>query len=129
MVSDTGRGMTEEVRSHLFEPFYTTKSPGEGTGLGLAQVYGIIRQHEGYIGVVTEVGKGTKFQIYLPAYRKEVQEIEPLTFYTPGRGCGETILLVEDHKPLREAGQKSWNLWAIGFWLPRMGTKRWKPTR
>ncbi len=104
-VSDTGTGMTEEVRSHLFEPFFTTKEPGKGTGLGLAQVYGIVRQHEGYIGVETEVGKGTTFRIYLPASGPEGVVGEEEVVALP-QGQGETILLVEDNEGVREAAQE-----------------------
>ena len=103
-VSDTGTGMTEEARQHIFEPFFTTKPVGEGTGLGLAQVYGIIRQHEGYIGVETEAGKGTTFRIYLPASEAEEEAVAEKVS-APLRGKGETILLVEDKGTLRAAGQ------------------------
>jgi two-component system cell cycle sensor histidine kinase/response regulator CckA len=102
-VSDTGTGMTEEVQAHLFEPFFTTKEPGRGTGLGLAQVYGIIRQHQGYIGVETEVGEGTTFRIYLPLSRAEADIVKDEGSTTPW-GQGETILLVEDNEKLREVG-------------------------
>ena len=71
VVADTGVGITEDVRSHLFEPFYTTKEQGKGTGLGLSTVYGIIRHHGGYIGVESQPGKGARFRILLPALLEE----------------------------------------------------------
>ncbi|MCJ7738102.1 MAG: PAS domain S-box protein [Anaerolineae bacterium] len=104
-VSDTGTGMMDEVRAHLFEPFFTTKEVGKGTGLGLAQVYGIVRQHEGHIAVDTAVGSGTVFRIYLPAYKETLSGEEGEEPSAPLQGQGETILLVEDHEKLREAGQ------------------------
>jgi CheY-like chemotaxis protein len=104
-VSDTGTGMTEEVRAHLFEPFFTTKEVGKGTGLGLAQAYGIVRQHEGYIGVETQLGQGTTFRIYLPAYQEEMKEAKAEEPSILPQGQGETLLLVEDNENLREAGQ------------------------
>jgi PAS domain S-box-containing protein len=103
-VSDTGTGMTEEAQAHLFEPFFTTKEPGAGTGLGLAQVYGIVKQHKGHIGVETAVGKGTTFRVYLPTYEgEEMQRAETEEDSTLPRGKNETILLVEDETRLREA--------------------------
>ena len=104
-VSDTGTGMTEEVQAHLFEPFFTTKEVGKGTGLGLAQVYGIVRQHEGYIDVETKIGEGTTFRVYLPASGVEPEIVEQESPAVP-RGQGETILLVEDEENLREAAQE-----------------------
>jgi CheY-like chemotaxis protein len=98
--------MTEEAQAHLFEPFFTTKEVGQGTGLGLAQVYGIVRQHGGYIGVETELGRGTTFRIYLPAYEEETEETEAEELPVPPQGQGETILLVEDNETLREAGRE-----------------------
>ena len=104
-ISDTGTGMTEEVQDHLFEPFFTTKDVGEGTGLGLAQVYGIVRQHRGTINVDTELGEGTTFHIYLPAHEEKQEETsEPEASPIPP-GRGETLLLVEDEEKLRQAGQ------------------------
>jgi PAS domain S-box-containing protein len=102
-VSDTGTGMTEKVQAHLFEPFFTTKPAGEGTGLGLAQVYGIVRQHEGYIAVETQQEQGTSFSIYLPAYAGAAQA-HPDRPPPPPAGKGEVILLVEDEERLREVG-------------------------
>ncbi|MBN1976516.1 MAG: response regulator [Anaerolineae bacterium] len=103
-VSDTGTGITEDVRLRLFEPFFTTKGEG-GTGLGLAQVYGIVRQHDGHIGVETEIGRGTTFRVYLPACdRGETGEDSHGISVAP-RGRGETILFVEDEDRLREGGR------------------------
>ena len=97
LISDTGTGIAPEIQSRIFEPFFTTKEVGQGTGLGLAQVYGIIRQHDGYIALDSRVGKGTTFNIFLPPH--EVREPRPegglVTVDLP-RGNGETILLVED---------------------------------
>ena len=110
-VSDTGTGIPSHVLDHIFEPFFTTKGRGEGTGLGLAQVDGIVAQHGGYIGVETEVGadcgqsRGTTFHIYLPACKAQDIIVEEETT-APPRGHGETILLVEDNEALRKAGQE-----------------------
>lgn len=102
-ITDTGTGIPEETLPHIFEPFYTTKSPGEGTGLGLAQVYGIVKQHGGHIDVHTIINDGTTFTIYFPCVatdptEKDAQFLEALT-----QGHGETILVVEDHQPTRAA--------------------------
>ncbi|HEY73125.1 MAG TPA: PAS domain S-box protein [Thermoflexia bacterium] len=95
-VSDTGVGIPPDVLPHIYEPFFTTKAPGQGSGLGLAQVYGIVRQHEGYIDVASEVGHGTAFTFYLPAL--PIPQVEPLMLEVaePVQGRGETLLLVED---------------------------------
>jgi signal transduction histidine kinase/CheY-like chemotaxis protein len=105
-VSDTGTGITEEAQAHLFEPFFTTKPAGKGTGLGLAQVYGIVKQHKGHIGVETWEGEGTVFRIYLPAYQEEKKEMEEVKIEEPfvlPQGQGEIILFVEDEKRLQDA--------------------------
>ncbi len=100
-VADTGTGMTPEVRAHLFEPFFTTKEPGQGTGLGLAQVYGIVGVHGGYIDVETEVGAGTAFSIYLPALEASPTQTPASRTSVPPQGQGETVLVVEDEATLR----------------------------
>jgi PAS domain S-box-containing protein len=112
-VSDTGTGIPPKALPHIFEPFFTTKSPGKGTGLGLAQVYGIVKQHEGHIDVKTRMDQGTTFRIYLPAHSTASvkQVLEEAT--TLPQGKGETILLVEDQERIRELGQRV--LESIGY--------------
>jgi two-component system cell cycle sensor histidine kinase/response regulator CckA len=106
-VSDSGTGMTDEVLSHTFEPFFTTKDVGVGTGLGLAQVYGIVTQHGGHIGVQTHVGAGSTFRAYLPAYYLVTQAATSTASAPPPvSGGGETILLVEDETQVREAARR-----------------------
>ena len=98
-VSDTGKGIPPEILPRIFEPFFTTKDIGKGTGLGLATVFGIVQQHNGWIGAYSEVGKGTTFRIYLPL-QKEAEEVV-VENTTMAKGGNETILLVEDEQSLR----------------------------
>jgi len=101
-VSDTGCGMDENIKSQIFEPFFSTKEMGKGTGLGLSTVYGIVKQSEGYIAVYSEPGKGTTFKIYFPMVHEKGKElVPPIEVAEPPQGS-ETILVVEDEKTLRE---------------------------
>jgi two-component system cell cycle sensor histidine kinase/response regulator CckA len=100
-VSDTGTGMTSETQAHIFEPFFTTKEKGKGTGLGLATVYGVVKQSDGYIQVHSEPGAGATFKIYLPLVDQPVDPEQKRPDSKPLRGGGETILLVEDEDMLR----------------------------
>jgi two-component system cell cycle sensor histidine kinase/response regulator CckA len=105
-VSDTGVGMDPETQAHIFEPFFTTKEVGKGTGLGLATVYGVVKQSGGYVWVHSEKGRGTTFQVYLP---RVLQTAEPLS--TPAASDeapsgSETILLAEDEKDVREIARE-----------------------
>jgi PAS domain S-box-containing protein len=106
VVSDTGTGMDKETLSHVFEPFFTTKGPEKGTGLGLATVYGIVKQSGGYVWAYSEPGQGATFSVYLPTATEEAgrskQEAKPQEVM---RGS-ETILLVEDVAPLRDVARE-----------------------
>ena len=99
-VSDTGLGMDEQTRQRLFEPFFTTKELGQGTGLGLATVYGIVQQSEGFIEVCSEPGQGSVFHIYLPLLEGAAEEA-PAALASKAKGGSETILVVEDQDDLR----------------------------
>jgi PAS domain S-box-containing protein len=100
--TDTGTGMDDATRERIFEPFFTTKEFGKGTGLGLSIVYGIIKQHDGYINCYSESGKGTAFKIYLPVFKTEVKEAMPAeTVGIPSARGTETILLAEDEESVR----------------------------
>ena len=106
MASDTGVGMDRETRTHMFEPFFTTKPAGKGTGLGLATVYGLVKQHGGGIDVESEPGKGTRFCIYLPTSDEPPAPARPAVRERAVRGGRETILLVEDDDQLRRSAKR-----------------------
>ncbi|HXF96089.1 MAG TPA: PAS domain S-box protein [Gemmatimonadales bacterium] len=112
-VRDTGTGMPPEIRAHLFEPFFTTKEVGKGTGLGLATVYGIVKQSGGFIAVTTEVGRGTSFRIHLPRVESAIPResapaptLAPAAASAPARGT-ETVLLAEDEDAVRHLAQRA----------------------
>jgi two-component system cell cycle sensor histidine kinase/response regulator CckA len=101
-VSDTGTGIAEPYLPHLFEPFFTTKTAGEGVGLGLAQVYGIVRRHGGYIDVTSTVGQGATFSLYLPALSMPADIAPDPKPIELAQGHGETLLVVEDEPTVLE---------------------------
>jgi CheY-like chemotaxis protein len=101
-VSDTGTGIPPDVLPHIYEPFFTTKPHGKGVGLGLPQVYGIVKQHEGAIDVKTVPDEGTTFIIYLPALTEDAMQQPAPTPQEIHRGSGEVILVVEDDHSARE---------------------------
>lgn len=106
-VSDDGTGMDERIQARMFEPFFTTKTPGEGTGLGMAMVYGLVKQHEGFVLVKSKPGEGTTVTVYFPQAPRldQVDDVPPVP-PPAASGGGETILLVEDEDALRRAGQR-----------------------
>jgi len=111
-VSDTGIGMNSATLEHIFEPFFTTKEVGRGTGLGLATVYGVVKQHGGFVYVYSEVGRGTSFRVYLLAYASahEPRELQRDEKHVRGN---ELILLADDHEGLRDSGREM--LEALGY--------------
>jgi PAS domain S-box-containing protein len=106
-VSDTGTGMDEQTKQKIFEPFFTTKEVGKGTGLGLSIVYGIVKQHNGYINVASELGKGTTFHIYLPVVATATEETKLASIDV--KGGTETILLAEDNPDLQKLQEEVLN--------------------
>ncbi|MBU4270211.1 response regulator [Candidatus Dependentiae bacterium] len=105
-VSDNGSGMDKETLGKLFEPFFTTKGVGRGTGLGLATVYGIVKQNKGFINVYSEIGKGTTFRIYLPRHAGDNEEMSEETTEEIPRGRGETVLVVEDEASILQLANR-----------------------
>jgi PAS domain S-box-containing protein len=105
-VRDTGAGMHSEVLAHIFEPFFTTKEVGKGTGLGLATVYGVVKQNNGYVDVVSSPGKGTEFLIYLPRHKEEPVDEARASVASRPKGGTETVLLVDDEAAVVELGRR-----------------------
>ncbi len=106
-VSDTGQGMDGEIAGHIFEPFFTTKEKGKGTGLGLAMVYGIVKNHVGFIVCDSVSGRGTNFNVYIPALDISEVPVDEHAALTPANPGGtETILLIDDEEMLLDVGRK-----------------------
>src|SRR6185312_11799932 len=105
-VSDTGPGIPLEIREKVFEPFFTTKGVGEGTGLGLSMVYGIVKQHGGYVDIASELGVGTRVTVHLPRAPAPAAANEPDTLPPGTRGYGR-ILVVEDEPMLRDLARRA----------------------
>ena len=105
-VSDTGTGMSLETQAHIFEPFFTTKAQGKGTGLGLATVYGVVKQSGGFIWVYSELGRGTTFKIYFPRVDQPVDRFDATPIPSEAPRGSETILLTEDERDVREVARE-----------------------
>lgn len=120
-ITDSGCGMDEKTKCHIFEPFFTTKEVGKGTGLGLATVYGIVQQHQGWVEVESEIGKGSTFKIFLPACGKASSEKAGPTELS-ARGGKETILVVEDEPALRMLVVEILQLYGYRVYQAQSGT-------
>ena len=103
-VADNGHGIDKETLDHIFEPFYTTKEVGKGTGLGLAMVYGIVKSHRGFVSCSSQPGEGTTFKVYLPTVEQEVARVEEKKTKASVQGGKERILLVDDEEIIRDLG-------------------------
>jgi len=132
-VSDTGTGIAPEDLPHIFEPFFTTKAPGKGTGLGLATAYGVVKQHQGWIEVISSVGGGSTFKVFLPAIELSAIAATPEPEQKKPKGGNETILIVEDDESVRSLtrrllegfGYRTWEASsgreALAQWRERAG--------
>ena len=120
-ISDTGWGMDQETLKHIFDPFFTQKDVGKGTGLGLATVYGVIKNHDGHINCDSKPGQGTTFEIYFPALLsiEPDESLEPLSFEV--KGGSETILMVDDEERIRDLGQRILTRKGYGVLLAETG--------
>jgi len=124
-VQDTGSGMDEKTLGHIFEPFFTTKEIGKGTGLGLATVYGIVKQSNGFINVESELGKGSCFRIYLPVCEEAEAQGELEAPISAVRSKGVTVLVVEDTAEFRELVREALSTRADTMsWSRKMETTR-----
>ena len=121
-VTDSGSGMDAALLDHIFEPFFTTKGVGEGTGLGLATVFGIVKQNEGFMTVRSAPGRGTTFDVYLPCVNGTAELASTIASGEAPRGRGETILLVEDEPAVLEVAQNMLEL--LGYRVLTAGTPR-----
>jgi two-component system, cell cycle sensor histidine kinase and response regulator CckA len=121
-VSDDGCGMDKETVDSIFEPFFTTKDVNQGTGLGLATVYGIVKQNKGFINVYSEPGKGTTLKIYLPRHVGQAQKIKTDKDAKIPTSRGELVLLVEDESGIRNMGQMM--LQSLGYQVLTVGTPK-----
>jgi len=109
-VEDTGTGIDGKVKAHIFEPFFSTKKKGEGTGLGLSTVYGIVKQHEGWIQVISDLGQGTTFRVFLPAFCEKIDRTSGDDInLEEWHGNGERILIVEDEIGVRDMAKRALN--------------------
>ena len=122
-VSDTGMGISKDDLEHIFEPFFTTKGIGQGTGLGLASVYGIIKSHGGAISCYSEIGRGTTFKLYLPALETESVNEMPEERAVPPAGKNETILVVDDEEPIRKFAFEALNQFGYNVLTAENGEK------
>ncbi len=105
-VADTGTGISEDNLAHVLEPFFTTKEPGKGTGMGLAQVYGFMRQSHGFLGIDSVVGQGTSIFLYFPAVDEQVERPRQISHRQQAKGGTETILVVEDNSDVLEIAER-----------------------
>jgi PAS domain S-box-containing protein len=119
-VRDDGCGMNQDTLAHIFEPFFTTKDVGEGTGLGLATIYGIVKQNSGFVSVDSEPGQGTIFNIYLPRHASQAPAIERERVAEPAESRGETVLIVEDEPAILAISRRV--LERLGYTVLTAGT-------